>query len=36
MAIKIAVKKNAYHDSVTLMAISGQVKSRGRESPKRW
>ena len=27
MAIKIAVKKNAYHDSVTLMAISGQVKS---------
>ncbi len=27
MAIKIAVKKNAYHDSVALMAISGQVKS---------
>ena len=27
MPIKVAVKKNAYHDSVTLMAISGQVKS---------
>ena len=26
MAIKVAVKKNAYYDSVTLMAVSGQVK----------
>jgi succinyl-CoA synthetase alpha subunit len=25
MAIKIVIKKNAYHDSVTLMAVSGQV-----------
>ena len=26
MTVKVVVKKNAYHDSVTLMAISGQVK----------
>lgn len=26
MTVKVVIKKNAYHDSVTLMAISGQIK----------